>query len=411
MLSQKNPSLLQSSRWATIKKNWTPFFYGIFTKDNQLVSSMLIFKRKLIFGFSILYIPQGPFIDYYNKTLFDFLTTSLKKLAKQEKALWVTIDPHVPISYLQQHHTNETTAPFQFNDMDIDANHLPMFLHFLDNGWKWNWSKSESDMNATINPRTYAVLKRPKNDKLLLQHFSKKIQSRIKNAAKKLTIKQGNSYELLNDFTTLMNKTANRKQISLRNGTYYANLLRAYHDQAYITIAYLNIEKQINHLNNQMTNLLKRLSKTENPAKYKNILDELIIISKQRNYLLNKYHDMDQQSLIPVAGTLTVNYGTISENLYAGMDEDFSKYNPALLVWYETAKSTFDQFPEIQTHNLGGIENDLKGGLFTFKSHFNPTIVFYPGEFELITHRFHSLAKHALKLRNQFHNFLNKNQK
>lgn len=84
---------------------------------------------------------------------------------------------------------------------------------------------------------------------------------------------------------------------------------------------------------------------------------------------------------IPIAATLSINFGNTSENIYAGMDEVFRRYNPALLVWYETAQYAFDK--GIRWHNMGGLENQLDGGLYGFKSKLNPMIEEFVGEFNL----------------------------
>lgn len=46
---------------------------------------------------------------------------------------------------------------------------------------------------------------------------------------------------------------------------------------------------------------------------------------------------------IPLAATLTLIYGETSENLYAGMDDDYRNYQAPLLTWYETAKEAFKE--------------------------------------------------------------------
>ena len=58
-----------------------------------------------------------------------------------------------------------------------------------------------------------------------------------------------------------------------------------------------------------------------------------------------------------------------AENIYAGMDEDYRRYQPAILTWFETANHAFERGAEWQ--NMGGIENSLDGGLYNFKSKFN----------------------------------------
>ncbi len=54
---------------------------------------------------------------------------------------------------------------------------------------------------------------------------------------------------------------------------------------------------------------------------------------------------------------------------------------PAILTWYETANHAFERGAEWQ--NMGGIENSLDGGLYNFKSKFNPRIEQFIGEFNL----------------------------
>ena len=51
------------------------------------------------------------------------------------------------------------------------------------------------------------------------------------------------------------------------------------------------------------------------------------------------------------------------------MDEDYRRYQPAILTWFETANHA-ERGAEWQ--NMGGIENSLDGGLYNFKSKFNP---------------------------------------
>ena len=63
------------------------------------------------------------------------------------------------------------------------------------------------------------------------------------------------------------------------------------------------------------------------------------------------------------------------------MDEDYRRYQPAILTWYETANHAFERGAEWQ--NMGGIENSLDGGLYNFKSKFNPRIEQFIGEFNL----------------------------
>ena len=48
---------------------------------------------------------------------------------------------------------------------------------------------------------------------------------------------------------------------------------------------------------------------------------------------------------------------------------------------------------------MGGIENNLEGGLFNFKSKFNPTIEEFAGEFNYPTSSLYFLFNLAYKIR------------
>ena len=59
----------------------------------------------------------------------------------------------------------------------------------------------------------------------------------------------------------------------------------------------------------------------------------------------------------PNAGTLcALEYGKTSENIYAGMDEEYRRYQPAIITWYETAKQPL--LGTVNWQNIGGIENE-----------------------------------------------------
>lgn len=74
-------NLLQSSNWAKIKDNWDNERLG-FYKDGQLVASASVLIKSLPLGFTMLYIPRGPIMDYSDKELVAFVINSLKNSEK-----------------------------------------------------------------------------------------------------------------------------------------------------------------------------------------------------------------------------------------------------------------------------------------------------------------------------------------
>lgn len=82
-------SFLQSRTWADFKNksSWEPIRIVIEDK-NKPVFMIQILKRKLPFGFSLLYAPYAYFEKKYEK----ILTEEIKKLAKKEKAIFFTLE-------------------------------------------------------------------------------------------------------------------------------------------------------------------------------------------------------------------------------------------------------------------------------------------------------------------------------
>lgn len=84
------------------------------------------------------------------------------------------------------------------------------------------------------------------------ENLSKKAKQSIRTATNKgVEIIVGGA-ELLDDFSSLMAKTEERKGIILRGQSYYHKLLTTYADHSYITMAFLDLSKQKNLLSQQL---------------------------------------------------------------------------------------------------------------------------------------------------------------
>ena len=73
------------------------------------------------------------------------------------------------------------------------------------------------------------------------------------------------------------------------------------------------------------------------------------------------------------------------------------RYQAAIYTWFETAKHAFERGNQWQ--NMGGIENHLEGGLFSFKSKFRPEIEEMIGEFNLPVSPLYQLSNLAYTIR------------
>ena len=374
-------NVLQSSAWEKVKSDWNHERFGVY-EERKLLAVASILIKSLPLGYKMFYIPRGPILDYRDTELLSFVIQSIKSYARSKRAIFVTFDPSICLS---QYLVNQDKREYPEN--------LALVETLGQLGVKWSGRTTE--MDDTIQPRIQAKIYKEnfEEDKL-----SKSTRQAIRTARNKGLEVQYGGLELLDSFSELMKKTEKRKDIHLRNEVYYKKLLDNFKDEAYITLATLDVSKRSQELEEQLAKNRAleetftestRTSKVEAQKKEKERLVEELTF-------LQEYMDAGQ-ARVPLAATLTLEFGQTSVNLYAGMDDDFKRYNAPILTWYETARYAFER--DMLWQNLGGVENSLNGGLYHFKEKFNPTIEEYLGEFTMPTHPLYPLLRLALDFR------------
>ena len=360
IVSKPLSHLLQSAKWHNIKDNWNSEIIGFFD-DGQLVASVSILIRPLPLGFTMLYIPRGIVIDYNNDGLLKYVFSELKKYGKKQRAVFIKFDPALE--------NNE------------ESHQIIQKL----NRFGSKWMGLTTEMHDTIQPRFNAVVYK---EDFIEDEFNKKTRQALRKARNSHTIVKFGRDELLDDFAKIIQKTEDRKGISLRNREYFEKLVDTYQDDANITIVYLDLkallddaqkatEKAQTAWDTKETTNEKKIKQLENALSkaQKDLSDLSELVSKNGN-------------LIPVSSALTVNFGTHTEHLYAGTDTAYQKYYTAYLAWFESIQYMFDRGAE--TVNMGGLENSLleTDGLLKFKKNFNPKIEEYVGEFDIPVNSF-----------------------
>ena len=364
-------NLLQSSDWAKIKDNWGNERLGVY-QDHKLVAVASILIQPLPLGFTMLYIPRGPIMDYQNSELVAFMLQSIKTYAKSKRAVFAKFDPSL---FLRKRLIGQETS-------DQEAT-LAIIQSLKKCGVEWV-GRTE-DMGETIQPRFQANIYK---EYFTEDQLSKSTKQAIRTARNKGVEVIFGGTELLDEFAALMKKTEARKGIHLRGRDYYEKLLTTYAGQSYITLSRINLAQRL-------ASLKEQLEKNQAEA------------SQEKERLEEEIQFLHQeikagQEIVSLSGTLTLEFGGTSENVYAGMDENFRRYQPAILTWYETAQHAFDRGATWQ--NMGGVENQLDGGLYHFKSKFNPMIEEFVGEFNLPTSMLYPLVNKAYQLRKKLRN-------
>ena len=379
-------NLLQSSDWANIKDNWGNERLGIY-QDQKLVAVASILIQPLPLGFTMLYIPRGPIMDYQNSQLVSFMLQSIKTYAKSKRAVFAKFDPSL---FLRKGLIGQEAK-------DQEAT-LEIIQSLKECGVEWI-GRTE-DMGETIQPRFQANIYK---EYFTEDQLSKSTKQAIRTARNKGVEVIFGGTELLDEFAALMKKTEARKGIHLRGKDYYEKLLTTYAGQSYITLSRINLAQRLASLKEQLEKNqaeASRFNEKTKPGKIDNNRQEKERLEEEIQFLNQELKD--GQEIVSLSGTLTLEFGGTSENVYAGMDENFRRYQPAILTWYETAQHAFDRGADWQ--NMGGVENHLDGGLYHFKSKFNPMIEEFVGEFNLPTSILYPLVNKAYQLRKKLRN-------
>ena len=379
-------NLLQSSDWAKIKDNWGNERLGVY-QNHKLVAVASILIQPLPLGFTMLYIPRGPIMDYQNSELVAFMLQSIKTYAKSKRAVFAKFDPSL---FLRKGLIGQETS-------DQEAT-LAIIQSLKECGVEWV-GRTE-DMGETIQPRFQANIYK---EYFTEDQLSKSTKQAIRTARNKGVEVIFGGTELLDEFAALMKKTEARKGIHLRGRDYYEKLLTTYAGQSYITLSRINLAQRLASLKEQLEKNqaeASRFNEKTKPGKIDNNRQEKERLKEEIQFLHQELKA--GQEIVSLSGTSTLEFGGTSENVYAGMDENFRRYQPAILTWYETAQHAFDRGATWQ--NMGGVENQLDGGLYHFKSKFNPMIEEFVGEFNLPTSMLYPLVNKAYQLRKKLRN-------
>lgn len=379
-------NLLQSSDWAKIKDNWGNERLGVY-QDHKLVAVASILIQPLPLGFTMLYIPRGPIMDYQNSELVAFMLQSIKTYARSKRAVFAKFDPSL---FLRKGLIGQEVK-------DQEAT-LAIIQSLKD--YEVEWVGRTEDMGETIQPRFQANIYK---EYFTEDQLSKSTKQAIRTARNKGVEVIFGGTELLDEFAALMKKTEARKGIHLRGREYYEKLLTTYAGQSYITLSRINLAERLASLKEQLKKNqaeASRFNEKTKPGKIDNNRQEKERLEEEIQFLHQELKA--GQEIVSLSGTLTLEFGGTSENVYAGMDENFRRYQPAILTWYETAQHAFDRGADWQ--NMGGVENHLDGGLYHFKSKFNPMIEEFVGEFNLPTSLLYPLVNKAYQLRKKLRN-------
>ena len=408
-------SFHQTKEWATLKKNngWSSLYLAY--KDNdKILGACLILRKKTPIKKEMWYSPRGFLIDYKNKNLLSNFTSSIKEYAKNNKALFIKIDPY--IIYKQRDINGNLVEGGIDNSIIIDNLKELGYKHY---GFSTDTSKE-------LQPRWIYVLDiEGKSQDEIYNNFSNDTKRYINRCVQSGLITEEIGEDRLDEFKKIMEHTSTRRGFIDRPVSYYKEMLETLGDHIKIincymdtSIALRNIKKELDDLIKEKETIEEKLEENPDSKKSKTAIrvinDRIGSIEKKQDEI--KKLEEEYGNKILMAGSMFIIYPREVIYLYSGSFDKFMRYNPQYLIQWEIIKYTIDN--KIRRYNFYGIDgnfdknNNKMYGVYEFKKGFDGNVEELVGEFDLIVDGFgYNLYKLLFNTYRNIKRFTNKLKK
>ncbi len=213
------PHVLQSWQWGEFKSRWAwqadrvAWFQG----DTPVAAAQILSRPIPYTPYRFWYVSKGPIFDYQNLTLTETVLTALEQYARQQRAMFVKIDPDVVI------------ARHEAASSDGAGQAIAWLL--LRRGWRFSPEQ--------IQVRNTIVLDLTPDEATLLAQMKSKWRYNIRLAGRKgVVIRQGTLADVPT-FYQMYATTARRDGFLIRPAAYYRDVWSTFmrHQQAEMLLA------------------------------------------------------------------------------------------------------------------------------------------------------------------------------
>ncbi|MCD9067000.1 lipid II:glycine glycyltransferase FemX [Staphylococcus pasteuri] len=370
--SHPNGDLLQLTKWAETKKLTGWYSRRIAIGENGEIKGVgqLLFKKIPKLPFTLCYVSRGFVTDYDNKEALSQLLEEAKKVAKEEKAYAIKIDPDVEVEYGAEALKNLRN------------------LGFKHKGFKEGLSKDY------IQPRMTMITPIDKSDEDIIQSFERRNRSKVRLALKRGTKVERAGREGLKTFAHLMQITGERDGFLTRDISYFENIYDALHEDGDAELFLVKLEPKpvLETVNSEIKELENEIEKLQNKKQDKKTLNKI----NDANNKIKKSQDLKDDLLrlekehpegIYLSGALLMFAGSKSYYLYGASSNDFRDFLPNHHMQYTMMKYARDH--GAKTYDFGGTDNNPDKdsdhyGLWTFKKVWGTYLSEKIGEFDYV---------------------------
>lgn len=374
---------LQSASWAELckeKRGLTPYCLGL-VEDNKILAATLLLKKNLPLGLCYLYSPRGYVIDFNDFKLLDKFTEELVKFAKEQKAIYLKLDPD--IIWKRENYLGEVTLE--------EAKDQKIFKELKRLGYKHLGFTKNFE---TMQPRYTFRVDLNQDLETIESHFSKTTKQRIQKSLKLQTEVEIGTEKDLPTFYHLMMLTESRKDFVSYKIDYYKTLYKLFNenDKATLFLGKVNLEKTLKVLNDELKEVTEKINEIPKENLSKSNKNKLKELERQRDKTteeIEKYEKYKQEygNVITLSAHMILEYGDKAWVLYAGnhniLTETYVNYN----TYYEHLKFCKERGLKIydQFGTIGDLSKDNpRLGLHEFKKKFGGDYIEFMGEFDYV---------------------------
>ena len=374
--SHNNGDLLQLTDWAQSKKLTGWYSRRIAAGDgngNVLGVAMLLFKEIPKTKRTLCYISRGFVCDYSDRKLVKFMLDETLKIARDENAYAIKIDPDLP---LEAHR------------------HTITFLEKL--GFKHR-GLADGMSKDNIQPRQTMVTDIAKDDKTLLQSFERNNRTKVRNAIRRGTVVYKAGRNELPVFVELMKETGERDGFLTRDITYFESLYDHLHPNGHLELFLVKLmpEEVSVSLQTDLYKVEEEMEKAHRKKESSKKENQLKDLSNRREKLSGQLVEIEvvkqeHPEGIILAGALLAQSGHKAYYLYGASSDSYREYLPNHHLQFEMMKYAREN--GAKTYDFGGVsvspEKDSPHfGLWQFKKVWGTEVSEKIGEFDYVINK------------------------
>ena len=371
-----------SIAWGEFKKNtgWTMKIVGLEEKKEIKAAAILLGKRLPIIKRTMYYSPRGFIIDYSNKKLVEKFTVELQKYIKENKVLFLKINPYL-----------------EYNERDIDGNIVSDKPNKVVNYLKslgyvhYGFYKDAKDKEE-LEPRWVSVLNiENKTEEELVKDMRSTSRWQINKARKNcIEIKEA-SYNEIEIFKKIMEHTSDRREFDDRPISYYQEMCKALtKDNIYkLMLASIDLKKFNENNKKDLKKLEEKINRSTKENQIREFQNQKEVLEQRIEKVKQEIKEYGENPFI--AGGIYLSFGEQIVYLYGGSYKEFMGYGAQFLLQDEMIKYAVEKgYKKLNFYGIDGVftKGSKNYGLFDFKRGLGGQVVELVGEFDLPSNKF-----------------------